>query len=113
MSGMGDTEWSAERVLAELAPGMRMRTLFDTAKTATAIAPDELDKLFEEESYEARMAAFCILDFRARKRAGDLELRDTYLRHHDRIDAWDMVHRAAPRVVGPTARRAQTGMMPA
>jgi hypothetical protein len=113
MSGMGDTEWSAERVLAELAPGMRMRTLFDTAKTATAIAPDELDKLFEEESYEARMAAFCILDFKARKRSGDLELRDTYLRHHDRIDAWDMVDRAAPRVVGPTARRAQTGMMPA
>ena len=48
------------------------------------------------------MAAFTILDFQARKRVGDLALRDTYLRHHDRIDAWDMVDRAAPRVVGAT-----------
>jgi 3-methyladenine DNA glycosylase AlkD len=96
------TEWTARRVLAELAPGMRMKALFDAAKAATSIAPDELDKLFHEESYQARMAAFCILDFQARKRVGDLGLRDTYLRHHDRIDAWDMVDRAAPRVVGAT-----------
>ncbi|WP_460714219.1 DNA alkylation repair protein [Nocardioides dilutus] len=99
---MGGTEWTADLVLAELAPGMRMKLLFDAAKAATAIAPDELDKLFEEESYEARMTAFCILDFKARKQTGDLGLRDTYLRHHDRIDAWDMVDRAAPRVVGAT-----------
>jgi 3-methyladenine DNA glycosylase AlkD len=95
-------EWTAERVVAALTPGMRMRALFDTAKAATGIVPDELDALFAEPSYEARMAAFCILDFQARKRLGDLELRDTYLRHHDRIDHWDMVDRAAPRVVGAT-----------
>jgi 3-methyladenine DNA glycosylase AlkD len=97
-----DTEWTAELVLAELSPGMRMRFLFDTAKAATWIAPGELEKLFAEPSYEARMAAFCILDFQARKLLGDLELRDTYLRHHDRIDDWGMVDRAAPRVVGAT-----------
>jgi len=94
--------WTAERVLAELRPGMRMKVLFDTAKAATWIVPDELDKLFAEPSFEARMAACCILDFQARKRLGDLELRDTYLRHHDRIDDWGMVDRAAPRVVGAT-----------
>ena len=99
---MSGTEWTAEKVLAELTPGMRMRVLFDTAKAATWIAPDELETLFAEPSYEARMAAFCILDFQARRRLGDLELRATYLRHHDRIDAWDMVDRAAPRVVGAT-----------
>ena len=99
---MSGTEWTAERVLAELTPGMRMKILFDTAKAATDIAPNELEALFAEPSYEARMAAFCILDFQARKRLGDVELRDTYLRHHDRIDAWDMVDRAAPRVVGAT-----------
>lgn len=77
-----------------------MRTLFDTAKAATWIAPDELETLFEESSYEARMAALCILDFQARKRLGDLGLRDTYLRHHDRIDDWGMVDRAAPSVIG-------------
>ena len=99
---MGKAELTARRVLAELTPGMRMRDLFDTAKAATAIAPEELEKLFAQASYQARMTAFCILDFQARKRPGDLGLRDTYLRHHDRIDAWDMVDRAAPRVVGAT-----------
>ena len=99
---VSDTEWTTERVLSELTPGMRMRFLFDTAKAATWMPSDELELLFAEPSFEARMAAFCILDFRARKRLGDLELRDTYLRHHDRIDDWGMVDRAAPRVVGAT-----------
>lgn len=94
--------WTASKVLAELGPGMRMRALFDTAKAATGIAPDELERLFAEPSYEARMAAFSILDFQARRRPGDLGLRDTYLRHQDRIDHWGMVDRAAPRVVGAT-----------
>jgi 3-methyladenine DNA glycosylase AlkD len=99
---VGDTDWTAERLLAQLTAGMRMRLLFDTAKAATSIAPDELEKLFAEPSYEARLAASCILDFQARKRLGDVELRDTYLRHHNRIDDWGMVDRAAPRVVGAT-----------
>ena len=94
--------WTAARVLALLSPGMRMKDLFDTAKAASSLHDDELEALFAEESYEARMAAFCILDFQARKRPGDPVLRDTYLRHHDRIDAWDMVDRAAPRVIGAT-----------
>ena len=99
---MSGTDWTADRVLAELTPGMRMRTLFDTAKAAAGMAPAELETLFAQPSYEARMAAFSILDFQARKRLGDLELRDTYLRHHDRIDDWGMVDRAAPRVIGAT-----------
>lgn len=99
---MNGTEWTAERVLAELTPGMRMRILFDTAKAATWIAKDELETLFAQSSFEARMVACSILDFQARKRLGDLELRETYLRHHDRIDDWGMVDRAAPRVIGAT-----------
>jgi hypothetical protein len=91
--------------MAELTPGMRMKLLFETAKAATSISPNELDRLFAESSYEARLAAFCILDFQARQRLGDLTLRDTYLRHHDRIDDWGMVDRAAPRVVGATLTR--------
>ncbi len=93
---------TAAQVRAQLSPGMRMKELFDIAKAASDLQNDELESLFAEESYQARMAAFCILDFRARKRPGDPALRDTYLRHHDRIDAWDMVDRAAPRVVGST-----------
>lgn len=99
---LGGTDWTARRVLAELSSGMRMRVLFDTAEAAIGITPDELDKLFAEPSYEARMAAVTILDFQARKRLGDLELRDAYLRHHDQIDDWGMVDRAAPRVIGAT-----------
>ncbi len=99
---MSGTYWTAEHVLDQLTPGMRMRPLFDTAKAATSIAPDQLDRLFAEPSYEARLAACCILDFQARKQLGNLQLRDTYLRHHDRIDDWGMVDRAAPRVVGAT-----------
>lgn len=99
---MSGAEWTAERVLAELSPGMRMRTLFDTAKAATSMAPDELELLLADSSYEARMTACCILDFQARQRLGDLELRDIYLRNHDRIDDWGMVDRAAPRVIGAT-----------
>ena len=94
--------WTAARVLALLSPGMRMKDLFDTAKAASGLPAEELELLFAEETYHARMSAFCILDFQARKRPGDLALRDTYLRHHDRIDAWDMVDRAAPRVIGAT-----------
>jgi 3-methyladenine DNA glycosylase AlkD len=89
-------------VLHELTPGMSMRALFDTAKAATSMAPAELERLFAEPSYEARLTAFSILDFQARARVGDLELRDAYLRHHDRIDDWGMVDRAAPRVIGAT-----------
>lgn len=80
--------------------GVRMGTLFDIAQQATELPDAELERLFGEPAYEPRMAAFCILDFRARKRPGDPDLCATYLRHHDRITAWDMVDRAAPRVVG-------------
>ncbi len=39
---MSETAGTAEQVLAALTPGMRMKTLFDAAKAATWIAPDEL-----------------------------------------------------------------------
>jgi 3-methyladenine DNA glycosylase AlkD len=80
--------------------GVRMGTLFEIAKESTALPDDELERLFAAAEYEARLAAFCILDFRARRRLGDPALCATYLRHHDRITTWDMVDRAAPRVVG-------------
>lgn len=91
--------------LAEHEPafGLRMRDLFDTAKTYTDMELAELDQLVEHEAYEPRMAAFCILDFKARKRLSPpqrRELCDFYMQHHDRITTWDMVDRSAPRVVG-------------
>jgi 3-methyladenine DNA glycosylase AlkD len=84
--------------------GVRMKDLFDTAKVAQHMPPDQLEALFASDLYEARMGALCILDFRARaRRATDADRRgwyELYLRHLDRITTWDMVDRAAPSVVG-------------
>jgi hypothetical protein len=94
------------KVRKRLAPdepafGLRMRHLFDTAKAFTELPLDEVDRLLDHPAYEPRMAAMCILDFQARRddsRSG--ERFELYLGRHDRITTWDMVDRAAPRVVG-------------
>jgi len=83
----------------EQAFGVRMRDLFETAKAAVGLPEGELGELFAEDAFEPRMAAFCVLDFRARRKP-DVALRRTYLDHHDAITTWDMVDRAAPWVVG-------------
>jgi hypothetical protein len=88
----------------EEAFGVRMGTLFAVAKRHTGLPLAEVVRLLAHPAYEPRMAAMCILDFKARrKRPGHHErgtLARTYLGHHDRITTWDMVDRAAPRVVG-------------
>ena len=83
--------------------GIRMGTLFEISKRARDLPSEELERLFAHPAYEPRLAAFCILDFRARRRLSDggrSELAFTYLDHHDAITTWDMVDRAAPRVLG-------------
>lgn len=99
-----ETELIRARVAAdEPVIGVRMGTLFEIAKLAADIPSAELEKLFAHPAYEPRLAAFCILDFRARRRLSDKEreeLATTYLDHHDAITTWDMVDRAAPRVIG-------------
>lgn len=87
----------------EPAIGVRMRTLFRIAKGHQAMGLDEVERLLDHPAYEPRMAAFCILDFQARWKVEPVHRRalcDTYLRRHDAITTWDMVDRAAPRVVG-------------
>lgn len=82
---------------------LRMRLLFDTAKAHADLPLPEVHLLLDHPAYEPRMAAFCILDFQARRRIGvdaRRDLYDVYLGRHDRITTWDMVDRAAPRVVG-------------
>ncbi len=83
--------------------GLRMRDLFETAKAHRDMPLDEVESLLDHPAYEPRLAAFCILDFKAQRRLSDdarRELYDIYLRRHDSITTWDMVDRAAPRVVG-------------
>jgi 3-methyladenine DNA glycosylase AlkD len=87
----------------EEAFGLRMGTLFEIAKRYTNLDLADVDRLLDHPAYEPRLAAFCVLDFKARRRLSDeqrRELYDVYLRRHDRITTWDMVDRSAPRVVG-------------
>lgn len=87
----------------EPAIGIRMGRLFELAKSHSAMPLGEVDRLFADPAYEPRLAACCILDFKARRNLTDgqrRELYDLYLARHDRITTWDMVDRAAPRVVG-------------
>lgn len=87
----------------EPAFGVRMRDLFDTAKVHSGLGLDQVERLLDHPAYEPRMAAFCILDFKARRRLDHQqrgELCDIYINRHDRITTWDMVDRCAPRVVG-------------
>lgn len=84
--------------------GVRMKILFDSAKASTAMPLDEVERLLENQWYEARIGAVSIMDFKTRRpRISEDErktLFDLYLRRHDRINNWDLVDRSAPRVLG-------------
>lgn len=87
----------------EEAFGLRMGDLFAVARTHRDLPLADVEALLDHPAYEPRLAAFCILDFRARRRLEEdqrRELYEIYLRRHDRITTWDMVDRSAPRVVG-------------
>lgn len=84
--------------------GVRMKKVFDLAKDNTEMPLDEVENLLDSPFYEARMGAVSILDFKAGKKniieTEHQQLFDLYLNRHDRINNWDFVDRAAPRVVG-------------
>jgi 3-methyladenine DNA glycosylase AlkD len=87
----------------EPAIGMAMGDLFAVAKAHRDLPLAEVERLLDSPVYEPRLAALCVLDFQVRGRLDDDERRvryELYLRRHDRITTWDMVDRAAPRVVG-------------
>lgn len=84
--------------------GVRMKNIFDLAKENTEMPLDEVENLLESPFYEARMGAVSIMDFKARQKditePDHKKLFDLYLNRHDRINTWDFVDRAAPRVIG-------------
>ncbi|HVL62290.1 MAG TPA: DNA alkylation repair protein [Microbacterium sp.] len=81
--------------------GVRMGTVFAIAKASTGMPLTEVDRLLEADTYEERMVAVSILDFKARtKNADRAALYDLWMRRLDRIDTWDYIDRSAPRVVG-------------
>ncbi|HEX5730102.1 DNA alkylation repair protein [Microbacterium sp.] len=81
--------------------GVRMGTVFDIAKAHTAMTLDDVDQLLVSDTYEDRMVAVSILDFKARAKNVDrAALYELWMRRLDRIDTWDYIDRSAPRVVG-------------
>jgi 3-methyladenine DNA glycosylase AlkD len=87
----------------EAAIGVRMRDLFAIAKAHANLDLVQVNRLLDHPAYEPRMAAICILDFKARGKLDEAargDLYEVYFNRHDRITTWDMVDRSAPRVVG-------------
>jgi len=84
--------------------GIRMGTIFTTAKEFVGMPIKEIEKLFDSVYYEVRMGAVSIMDFQARnKKISEAEKKSLfklYIDHHDRINNWDLVDRGAPYVVG-------------
>lgn len=84
--------------------GVPMGKIFALAKENATMSNDEILKLLSSNFHEARVGAVSIMDFQARnKKTTDEQkkwLYDTYIKHHDLINNWDLVDRAAPNVVG-------------
>jgi 3-methyladenine DNA glycosylase AlkD len=84
--------------------GVRMKITFDLAKEFKDMPLDEIEKLLKSPFYEARMGAVSIMDFQVRPKNVSKEYRKTrfelYLNRHDRLNNWDFMDRAAPRVIG-------------
>ncbi len=84
--------------------GVPMPKVFPIAKAHRDLPLDQIELLLDDPHYEVRMAAVSIMDAQAAKARLPEEARkalfDLYLRRHDRIDTWDLVDRAAPKVIG-------------
>lgn len=84
--------------------GIRMHDVFDLARRHTGLELADVAELLDQPAYEARMVGVSILDAWARKRRAGVDDRRAwarlYLDKHDRLDQWDLVDRAAPRVIG-------------
>lgn len=89
---------------AERYMGVGMREVFALAKACMDMEPGEIERLLEHAVHEVRVGAVSVMDWQARAartpEARRRALYELYLRRHDRIDAWDLVDRAAPWVVG-------------
>lgn len=99
-----EREKTAKRAPIEQIIGVRTKHAFDLAKASASMDLNEVRTLLRSTWYEARLVAVSILDARARKSPATAQNRrdiyDLYLAEHHHIDSWDLVDRAAPRVIG-------------
>ncbi len=84
--------------------GVKFGSVFKTAKEFVEMPLSEIEQLLESDYYEVRMGAVSIMDYQVQQKGiGEAQRRalyDLYLRRHDRINNWDLVDRAAKRVIG-------------
>lgn len=84
--------------------GVKMGQIFSLAKEFIDMPLDEVEKLLDHNTHEARVGAVSIMDFQARNKKTSpqrrKELFDLYIKRHDRINTWDLVDRSAIWVVG-------------
>jgi len=90
----------------EEALGVRMGTLFAIAKRHTRLPLSEVQQLLAHPAYEPRLAALCILDFKARRKRidghGRGTLARTYLGHGDLHDGTSGLEELVDRHRGET-----------
>jgi hypothetical protein len=91
-----------------------MRDVFALAKTMTGMPLGDVRLLLASDEHLHRVGAVSVLDFRARRRRVTDEERaalyELYVGEHDLINTWDLVDRAAPRVVGGYLDRQVPGL---
>lgn len=84
--------------------GVRMGEVFALAKEFSEMPLDEIEKLLDSPMHEARVGALSIMGVHGRrKKTPEAQLKqffDLYVRHHDRVNNWDLVDLGALYVVG-------------
>ncbi|UOE42732.1 DNA alkylation repair protein [Agromyces larvae] len=105
-ASLAEREKTMKRMTDAATPvlGVRMGTVFAIAKANVGMPLAEVDRMLDDDTYEVRVAAVSILDFTARqRRTTDADRRamfELWMRRLDRLDTWDLIDRAAPRVIG-------------
>lgn len=88
----------------EYSKGIPKRELFSLAKEFQQMPVEEVIKLLKNENRDHKLGAVAVLDWKARNNKTSAKEKEdcyrTYLDHHEWIDNWGMVDRAAPYVVG-------------
>src|SRR5215831_5370395 len=71
-----------------------MRQIFALARQFMAMPLHEIEKLLESPLHPVRVGAVSIMDWQARSKKTSekrrKELFDLYIKHHDRINNWDL-----------------------
>jgi hypothetical protein len=84
--------------------GVRPGQIFTLGKEFMLMPPDEIEKLLVSPIHEVRAGALSIMGHQAMHKktpeARKKELFDLYLKHHDKINSWQLVDISCHKVIG-------------